>query len=87
MRHKTLINPFNLIQETAHTVSLGTFLTSPSSRSTPVCSTCTSDDVICHAPIQWSNEAQEWQVAGTFEKPAHCNNCRAECHLIWHPFN
>src|SRR6185369_4387796 len=32
-------------------------------RSTPVCAACGSDDIICHATAQWSNEAQEWQLA------------------------
>jgi hypothetical protein len=84
MRCATLANPFEPIPKTAAPVPVGTGL---SSRSTPVCAICSSDDVICHATIQWSNEAQEWQLAATFEQPAYCNNCSANCTLVWHILN
>jgi hypothetical protein len=84
MRRATLINPFEVTSETALTIPPKI---SPSSRSTPVCSGCSSDDVMCHATIQWSNEAQEWQLAGTFAQPAYCNNCSAACSLVWHVLN
>lgn len=25
-----------------------------------------------NATVQWSNERQEWELADTFAKPAHC---------------
>lgn len=83
MRRAALNNPFDLLEIVA-SVPTGTGL---SSRLTPVCSSCSSDDVMCRATIQWSNEAQEWQLAGTYGQPAYCNNCRADCSLVWHILN
>jgi hypothetical protein len=31
---------------------------------------CQSEDIVSHAVAQWSNEAQEWQLANTFGQPA-----------------
>jgi hypothetical protein len=56
-------------------------------RSTPVCVACGSDDIICHATAQWSNEAQEWQLANTFNQPAHCNTCNHDGNLVWLTLN
>jgi hypothetical protein len=56
-------------------------------RSTPVCVACGSDDIICHATAQWSNEAQEWQLANTFNQPAHCNSCNHDGNLVWLTLN
>jgi hypothetical protein len=84
MRRAALNNPFEVVETTAP-VPEGTGFSS--SRSTPVCLDCSSDDVVCHATIQWSNEAQEWQLAGTFGQPAYCNTCRADCSLVWHILN
>jgi hypothetical protein len=84
MKHASLLNPFYLAQESAR---LASKRTTPSARSTPVCSNCQSDDVICHATAQWSNESQEWELAGTFGQPAHCNSCEAPCAIAWRPLN
>jgi hypothetical protein len=84
MRRTSLTNPFERMLETATPVPEGT---RPFSRSTPVCSGCGSDDVICYAMIQWSNESQEWQLAGTYGRPAYCNNCNSDCRLSWHTQN
>jgi hypothetical protein len=82
MREALLINPFNLKQGgSAKIVNLR------ASRSTPVCSNCQSDDVISHAIAQWSNESQEWQLASTFDQPAHCNDCNGPCGIVWVPLN
>jgi hypothetical protein len=56
-------------------------------RSTPVCVACGSDDIICQATAQWSNEAQEWQLANTFNQPAHCNTCNHDGNLVWLTLN
>ena len=56
-------------------------------RSTPVCAACGSDDIICHATAQWSNEAQEWQLANTFNQPARCNTCNHDGNLVWQTLN
>jgi hypothetical protein len=79
MREALLVNPFNSKQGPAQLVSRR------ASPSTPVCSTCQSDDVVSHAVAQWSNESQEWQLASTFNQPAHCNGCNGpwlspKCH-------
>jgi hypothetical protein len=58
-----------------------------STRSTPVCSNCHSDDIISHATAQWSNETQEWELANTFAQPAHCNRCNGPCEIVWLPLN
>jgi hypothetical protein len=84
MRRAALINPFNLIFETPRTVDDETRRVP---RSTPVCSNCSSDDVVCHATIQWSNETQEWQLTGTFGQPANCNSCKAPCSIVWLTLN
>jgi hypothetical protein len=81
MREALLVNPFNSNQGPAQLVSRR------ASPSTPVCSTCQSDDVVSHAVAQWSNESQEWQLASTFNQPAHCNGCNGPCDLVWLPLN
>ena len=81
MREAVLLNPFSAAPEPAHRVNR------PATRSTPVCSNCQSDDIVSHALVQWSNEAQEWQLADTFGQPAHCNACNGPCGLVWLPLN
>jgi hypothetical protein len=56
-------------------------------RSTPACSKCGSDDIVCHATTQWSNESQEWQLTGTFGQPAYCNDCNGSCYIGWLALN
>jgi hypothetical protein len=84
MRRAALINPFSLIAEVPRTIDERTGRVA---RSTPVCSNCSSDDIVCHATIQWSNEAQEWQLTGTFGQPAHCNKCNSSCSIAWLTLN
>jgi hypothetical protein len=80
MRHASLINPFSLIAEVSRAVDDRTRRVV---NSTPLCSNCSSDDILCHATIQWSNESQEWQLTGSFGQPAHCNNCNRSCSIAW----
>ncbi len=81
MRHAALLNPFNLTAETTQTANRrGT-------RSTPVCSSCNSDDIISQATVQWSNESQAWELASTFAQPAHCNSCNGPCGIVWLTLN
>jgi hypothetical protein len=84
MRRAALINPFSLIAEVPRTVNDRTVRVA---RSTPVCSNCGSDDIVCHATIQWSNETQEWQLTGTFGQPAHCNKCESSSRIVWLTLN
>ncbi len=84
MRRAALINPFSLIAEVPQTVDERT---GRIARSTPVCSSCSSDDILCHATIQWSIESQEWQLTGTFGQPAHCNSCGIACSILWLTLN
>jgi hypothetical protein len=58
-----------------------------STRSTPVCGHCRSDDIVSQATAQWSNEKQEWELANTFAQPAHCNTCNQPCEIVWLPLN
>jgi len=81
MRQALLLNPFDSNPEPAQIVSRR------ATRSTPVCSNCQSDDIISHAVAQWSNESQEWQLASTFDQPAHCNGCNGPCGIVWLPLN
>ena len=89
----SLLNPFSQNQEPAKPAkgsNTGSNLHMPSrqaTRSTPVCSSCQSDDIIAHATIQWSNESQEWELASTFGRPAHCNHCNTACEITWLPLN
>jgi hypothetical protein len=79
MREALLLNPFNASAEPG--------LNRRATRSTPVCSNCQSDDIVSHAVAQWSNEAQEWQLADTYGQPAHCNGCNGPCGIVWLPLN
>ena len=86
MARTPLLNPFALStseslpsQRSAHKPQ--------SSRTAPVCSKCKSEDIITNAVAQWSNEAQEWQLADTFDKEGYCHNCHAPCEIVWLPFN
>jgi hypothetical protein len=84
MTHPSLLNPFHARQESAQKANqqwIG------STRSTPICSHCRSDDIISHATAQWSNEKQEWELANTFAQPAHCNHCNGPCEIVWLPLN
>jgi hypothetical protein len=81
MTQAILLNPFNTDLEPTHTASRR------ATRATPVCSSCQSDDIVSHAIAQWSNEAQEWQLASTFDQPAHCNGCKGPCGIVWLPLN
>jgi hypothetical protein len=82
MRHAALLNPFNLAAEATPTSPRRT-----TTRSTPVCAICNSDDIISHATVQWSNESQQWELASTFGQPAHCNNCNGQCGIVWLTLN
>jgi hypothetical protein len=84
MKHASLLNPFNLNQESSRPARVVRPL---ASRSTPVCSSCRSDDIISHATVQWSNESQEWELASTFDRPTRCNNCNSACGITWLPLN
>src|SRR4030081_2609936 len=81
MRQALLLNPFNSNPEPSQIVNRR------ATRSTPVCSSCQSDDIISHAVAQWSNESQEWQLASTFDQPAHCTGCNGPCGIVWLPLN
>jgi hypothetical protein len=84
LRNERLINPFEIAQDRPRLIDRKA---SRAARSTPVCDGCGSDDIICHATAQWSNEAQEWQLANTFNQPAHCNTCHNATNLVWLTLN
>jgi hypothetical protein len=84
MTHPLLLNPFHSKQESAKKAERQPKL---STRSTPVCSNCRSDDIVSQATAQWSNEKQEWELANTFAQPAHCNSCNGRCDIVWLPLN
>jgi hypothetical protein len=81
MSHPSLLNPFSLHQEAGKNLNRRT------ARATPICSNCQSDDITCHAIAQWSNESQQWELASTFDQPAHCNTCKSPCEIVWLPLN
>jgi hypothetical protein len=91
MREALLLNPFSSNPEPAQIVTRPATRTpairTPATRSTPVCAACQSDDIVSHALVQWSNEAQEWQLASSFGQPAHCNGCNGPCGIVWLPLN
>jgi hypothetical protein len=96
MREALLLNPFNSNPEPAQREpaqrepaqrEVAQRVNWRATRSTPVCSSCQSDDIVSHAIAQWSNEAQEWQLASTFDQPAHCNGCNGPCGITWLPLN
>jgi hypothetical protein len=92
LRRVKLMNPFEIVQDRMapdrqqpQPVELK--VANRAARATPVCDACGSDDIICHATAQWSNEAQEWQLANTFNQPAHCNTCNHDGNLVWLTLN
>jgi hypothetical protein len=100
LRRVKLMNPFEIAQDLVNQDLVNQDRIAPerpqpverkvvnlAARSTPVCAACGSDDIICHATAQWSNEAQEWQLANTFNQPAHCNTCKSDCNLVWLTLN
>ena len=95
LRRVKLMNPFEIVQESPRPARAGTAAAAArrtqgdqSRRTlTPVCAACGSDDIICQATAQWSNEAQEWQLANTFNQPAHCNTCNHDGNLVWLTLN
>lgn len=80
MHRSTLVNPFELGPDRPEPVLRGP---RPAARAKPICSQCHSDDIVCQAIAQWSNEAQEWQLASTFGQPGHCNSCQSSCEIVW----
>ena len=86
MRRSTLVNPFEIRPEAAPR-PVHEERTARAARSTPVCSNCRSDDIVCRCTAQWSNEAQEWQLTETFGRPLHCNECNAPCGIVWQALN
>ena len=92
LRRVKLMNPFEIVQdrmsaERPPAQPVERVVINRAARSTPVCAACGSDDIICHATAQWSNEAQEWQLANTFNQPAHCNTCHRDVDLVWLTLN
>jgi hypothetical protein len=91
MTHYLLSNPFHSKQDQADQLQHRGDQTRRhamlSSRSTPVCGHCRSDDITCVATAQWSNEKQEWELANTFARPAHCNTCNRDSEIVWLPLS
>ena len=88
MTHHLLSNPFHSKQDNVEERPQETRLRAVvSTRATPVCGHCRSDDIISKATAQWSNEKQEWELADTFARPAHCNTCNMACEIVWLPLN
>ena len=94
LRRVKLINPFEIVQDLVTPDRTVPDRQQPelkiadrAARATPVCAACGSDDIICQATAQWSNEAQEWQLANTFNQPAHCNTCNHDGSLEWQTLN
>ena len=90
MTHPLLFNPFHSKQENPQERAQETqtrLRAVVSARATPVCGHCRSDDIISMATAQWSNEKQEWQLADTFARPAHCNSCDGACEIVWLPLS
>ena len=87
MTHALLLNPFSSTQfgSTQEQVHIVRRQTAPATRSTPVCASCQSDDIIAQATAQWSNEQQAWELAATFDQPAHCVSCNGPCGIVWLP--
>lgn len=86
MGRTTLINPFELAEERERPQIIER-KAPRAGRSTPICAGCGSDDITCHATAQWSNEAQEWQLANTWDRPVHCNTCNSDCNPVWLTLN
>jgi hypothetical protein len=94
LRRVKLMNPFEIVQDLVTPDRAAPERPQPelkianrAARATPICAACGSDDIICHATAQWSNEAQEWQLANTFNQPAHCNTCSHDGQLVWQTLN
>ena len=87
MTHHLLFNPFHSKQDNLERAEVARHRSVLSTRTTPVCGHCRSDDITSQAIVQWSNEKQEWELASTFAQPAHCNSCNIACEIVWLPLN
>ena len=71
LRRVKLMNPFEIVQDRVSQDRISQDritqdrpqpierkVVNRAARATPVCAACGSDDIICHATAQWSNEAQ-----------------------------
>jgi hypothetical protein len=87
MQHALLLNPFspNNPEQVQIVNRQAQIVNRQSTRSTPVCSRCESDDIVSYVTAQWSNESQEWELANTFDQPGHCNRCNGACEIRWLP--
>jgi hypothetical protein len=87
MQHALLLNPFspNNPEQALIVKRQPQIVNRQSTRSTPVCSGCESDDIVSYVTAQWSNESQEWELANTFDQPGHCNRCNGACEIRWLP--
>jgi hypothetical protein len=86
MQHALLLNPFSPSPEQAQIVNRPKRIVNrQSARSTPVCARCESDDILSYVTAQWSNESQQWELANTFDQPAHCSKCNGACEITWLP--
>jgi hypothetical protein len=87
MQHALLLNPFspNNPEQALIVKRRPQIVNRQSTRSTPVCSGCESDDIVSYVTAQWSNESQEWELANTFDQPGHCNRCNGACEIRWLP--
>ena len=48
----------------------------------PVCRYCGTDDVLVDAYVQWNPDAQQWEVASTYDV-AFCPACDGDTRLEW----
>jgi len=87
MTHHLLFNPSHSKQDNLERAEVARHRAILSTRTTPVCGHCRSDDITSQAIVQWSNEKQEWELASTFAQPAHCNSCNIACEIVWLPLN
>ncbi len=87
MTYHLLSNPFHSKQDLQERGEETRRRTMFSTRSTPVCGHCRSDDIVSQATAQWSNEKQEWELANTFAQPAHCNTCILAYKIVWMRLN
>lgn len=64
-------------------------MTDQNSRVKPICSVCTSDDIVGDAPVRWSEPEQKWEMSDDvpYDKTHYCGNCENPTRVKWVEIN
>ena len=77
IKHRNTVTPINGKQNSDKSEEAST----ADEKVAMVCSECGSTEVLADAYAEWDTEAQDWAVASTFEKGAHCAECDGDTRI------